>query len=315
MTLWQMMIVAAIAITIDQSTGNYKNVTIAFMLMQFYITYMWWSVGFYDRDHRRYNKPYTVLYLTALALMGLSLVVSPVYIKWIVALVILFNYSPPFIANRLLRRSALDLNLSSSMSERLGLFTIIVLGEVVLGVVNGISNVAVLDLSAWLNFGLSLSIVFVLWWLFFTMVSDRKTKKGFITATLLEILYLPTLMSLGLIAACFSYLFIPGDEVRSLQIACGYAIAVFLAGIGLMMGLLEYPDIIMPIMGRLRVSLFFTAFVFLVSTSFIAGLETIYYLLVVIVLLLAEILYLNSSYYALNIEEGSLKENSSVKKE
>lgn len=315
MTLWQMMIVAAIAITVDQSSGNYKNVTIAFMVMQFYITYMWWSVGFYDRDHRRYNKPYTILYITALALMVLSLVIPHSYLKWIVALVILFNYTPPFIAHRLLRRSSLDLNLSSSMSERLGLFTIIVFGEVVLGVVNGISHVTVPDLSAWLNFGLSLSIVFVLWWIFFTLTSDRKTKKGFVTASFLEMLYLPTLMSLGLIAACFSYLFIPGDEVISLRSVCGYALGIYLTGIGLMMGLLEYPGVVNPIMRRVRVSLFVTALVFLISSSFIAGLNTLYYLLIVIVMLLAEMFYLNSLYYGLNIEEASLEENTSVEKE
>src|ERR1044071_3247114 len=44
-TLWQMMIIAAFAITIDQSPGKpYFNMTIALMVMQFYITYLWWSV-------------------------------------------------------------------------------------------------------------------------------------------------------------------------------------------------------------------------------------------------------------------------------
>jgi low temperature requirement protein LtrA len=310
MTLWQMMIIAALTITIDQQTGTvYKNTTVAFMVMQLYITYQWWSVGFYDREHRKYNMPYTILYLTAFALMGISLALPHVHIKWIVPLIILFNYSPPFIANRLLHRSSLDLNLSSSMSERLGLFTIIVLGEVVLGVVNGVSKVSILNFSAWLNFGLSLSIVFALWWLFFTLTSDRDTKKGFVNASLLEMLYLPTLMSLGLIAACLSYLFQTGDEVHSLKAVFGYSLTVYLAGIGLMMGLLEYPDAVKPIKGRVRVSLFVTAFVFLVSTLIIPGLDTVSWLFVVIGILIAEILYLNSLYYALNIEEGSIKEN------
>ncbi|MCB0613302.1 MAG: low temperature requirement protein A, partial [Phaeodactylibacter sp.] len=57
------------------------------------------------------------------------------------------------------------------MFERLGLFAIIVFGEVVIGVVNGIGGMRELGLSAWLNFALALSIVFVLWWIFFTLIS------------------------------------------------------------------------------------------------------------------------------------------------
>ena len=137
MTLWQVMIIAALAVTIDQPSATaYVNTTIVFMIMQLYITYLWWSVGFYDRSHRRYNRPYTILFLIALALMALSLFVPRPWVKLIAIIVIICNYTPPFIAHRLLRKSSLDLSLSSSMSERLGLFTIIVFGEVVLGVVN-----------------------------------------------------------------------------------------------------------------------------------------------------------------------------------
>src|SRR5207342_150181 len=77
MTLWQVLIIAALAVTIDQSTFDLNaSTTIVFMVMQVFITYLWWSVGFYDKAHRRYNLPYTVLFLAAFALMGLSLVVS-----------------------------------------------------------------------------------------------------------------------------------------------------------------------------------------------------------------------------------------------
>ena len=187
MTLWQVMIIAALAVTIDHSPGWYRNTTVVFMVMQLFITYLWWSVGFYDRAHRRYNRPYTILFLIALALMGLSLYVSPEWLKVIVPLIIICNYAPPFISQQLLRRSSLDLSLSSSMAERLGLFTIIVFGEVVLGVVNGISSAEKLTFAVWLNFAFALSIVFALWWIFFTLTSNRMAKKGFVNATLLEL--------------------------------------------------------------------------------------------------------------------------------
>jgi len=304
MTLWQVMIIAALAVTIDQpSPTAYVNTTIVFMIMQLYITYLWWSVGFYDRSHRRYNRPYTILFLLALALMVLSLFVPRPWVKLIAIIVIVCNYTPPFIAHRLLRKSSLNLSLSSSMAERLGLFTIIVFGEVVLGVVNGISKVNDLNFSTWLNFALALSIVFALWWIFFAMTSNRNAKTGFVNATLLELLCIPTLMSLGLIAARFSYLFDPKETDLSLNIIFCSAIATFLTGISLMMGLLVYADIFNPIKKSARRSLLVTALVLIGWSLVNLKLDTIYHLIAVMVILLVEIIYLTSLYYNLNIDE------------
>ena len=304
MTLWQVMIIAALAVTIDQpSPTAYVNTTIVFMIMQLYITYLWWSVGLYDRSHRRYNRPYTILFLLALALMVLSLFVPRPWVKLIAIIVIVCNYTPPFIAHRLLRKSSLNLSLSSSMAERLGLFTIIVFGEVVLGVVNGISKVNDLNFSTWLNFALALSIVFALWWIFFAMTSNRNAKTGFVNATLLELLCIPTLMSLGLIAARFSYLFDPKETDLSLNIIFCSAIATFLTGISLMMGLLVYADIFNPIKKSARRSLLVTALVLIGWSLVNLKLDTIYHLIAVMVILLVEIIYLTSLYYNLNIDE------------
>jgi len=309
MTLWQMMIIAAFAIAIDHSEGkSYFNITIVFMIMQLYIIYLWWSVGFYDRAHRKYNLPYTILFLLSFVFMGLSLVLSQDWLKILVPLIILFNYSPPFIAHRLLRRASLDLDLSSSMSERLGLFTIIVFGEVVLGVVNGISTLNVSDLYTWLKFAFAITIVFALWWLFFTMTSNREAKKGFTNATLLELLYVPTLLSLGLMAACFTSMFDPHHDHYSLKKIFSYAISTFLIGIGFIMCLLEVPGRVSTIIRPARNSLFIAALVFILSNFIITDLDSLYYLLSVIVILVGEIYYLNSLYYRLNITEGDNKD-------
>ena len=307
MTLWQVMIIAALAVTIDQPSPTwYVNTTIAFMIMQLFITYAWWSVGFYDKSHRRYSRPYTILFLLALALMALSLCVPRAFAKFIVIAIIICNYSPPFIANVLLRRSSLVLNLSSSMAERLGLFTIIVFGEVVLGVVNGISKVNNLDFSAWLNFAFAISIVFALWWIFFTLTSNRNAKSGFVVATSLELLCIPTLMSLGLIAARFSYLFDSNEINQSLNIVFNCAVAAFLIGINLMMGLLEYHDIFRSIERPVRMSLLVTAVVLIGCSLVNFKLDTQYHLLVVLAILIAEIICLNFFYY--NLDEEARRE-------
>src|SRR6185295_4263011 len=97
--------------------------------------------------------------------------------------------------------------LTSSMSERLGSFTMIVFGEVGWGVVNGISELDLTVGSTWVKLAFALAIVFALWWIFFTMVSNRNAKKAFTNASLLELLSIPALISLGLIAACSTSFF------------------------------------------------------------------------------------------------------------
>lgn len=300
MTLWQMMIIAALAITVDQPTSKpYFNITVVFIIMQLFITYQWWSVGFYDRSHRQYNLPYTILYLTAAALMALSLFVAASWLLWIFPLVIICNYSPPFIAYTLLRRNSMDINLTSSMYERLGLFAIIVFGEVVLGIVNGVSKIEIPDFFTWLNFAVALSIVFSLWWIFFTLVSNRVVKSGFINATKLELLYVPTLLSLGLIAVSFNTMFIDHDELYSLQMILGSAIATFLICISLMLALLEFPEKFQVLRRPVRISLYITAILFLIASFIKIELTATYLLMPVLIILGAEIMYLNSLYYRL----------------
>jgi low temperature requirement protein LtrA len=304
MTLWQVMIVAALTVTIDQPTPTwYVNTTIVLMIMQFFITYAWWSIGFYDKSHRRYNKPYTILFLVSLGLMEVSLFTPQSWLKFIGVAVIICNYLPPFIAHRLLRQSSLDLSLSWSMVERLGLFTIIVFGEVVLGVVNGISKVNNLDISAWLNFAFAICIVFALWWIFFALMSGRNAKPGFVIATMVELLCVPTLMSLGLIAVRFSYLFDSKGTHQTLNIVFNCAVGTFLIGINLMMGLLDYPNIFDSIRRRVRLSLVLTAIILFAWSLVNVRLATHYYLLVVLGILLIEILCLNFFYYNLDVEE------------
>jgi len=273
------------------------------MILQFFITYAWWSVGFYDKSHRRYSKPYTILFLISLALMALSLFTERPWMKFLGVAVIICNYVPPFIAHRLLRQSSLDLSLSWSMAERLGLFTIIVFGEVVLGVVNGISKVKHLNFTAWLDFALAISVVFALWWIFFGLMSGRNAKPGFVTATLLELLCIPTLMSLGLIAARFSYLYDSNAADQALNIVFNCAVGTFLIGVNLMIGLLDYPDIFDSVRRLVRISLILTAIALFGWTLVNMQLPTQFHLLIVLGILVVEIACLNFFYYSLDSEE------------
>src|SRR5215217_4510424 len=73
LTFWQMLAVAAVAITIPAVfEGHQQNFAVAFAVIQILITYLWWSVGLYDPSHRVFNKFYTFNYLIAFALLIIS---------------------------------------------------------------------------------------------------------------------------------------------------------------------------------------------------------------------------------------------------
>jgi len=205
MTLWQMMVVAALAVTMrDPSSVFIFRVTIALIFLQVYITYLWWSVGIYDKNHRRLNVPYTVCYLVALTLISVTLFVPQPYKRILFGIALVFDYLPPFFAGSLLGRRHLNLSLSPSMVERLGLFTIILFGEVILGVINGTSQVEILNGRVWGCFGMGILVVFALWWIFFSVIADREVQTGFLKGQVMSILYIPALSSLGIVGVTFA---------------------------------------------------------------------------------------------------------------
>jgi low temperature requirement protein LtrA len=304
MTLWQMLIIAALVVALNDNEGHgLRNVMIVIMVMQLYLTYLWWSVGIYDRDHRKRNRPFTIIYLLSLVLMALSIFIGQPYQRIILYDTLLLNYLPPILVASSSKGRTSGIRLSSSMTERLGLFTIILFGEVITGVVNGVSAVGALTLRIWLDFVLAVAIVFALWWIFFALVSDRKCKKGFINSTLLEILYLLPLIALGLMGMAFSGLFKHYDTTAfhfiSLKMILGLTVCLFFSGINLMTLLLEYP----PQYTRLKKSaqriILSASVLVLIMTLLHLKIGLSAYLLIILGITLLVILLLNFNWYSI----------------
>lgn len=305
MTLWQMLIVAALVVTIDShSEYTVRNITIVIMIMQVYITYLWWSVGIYDKYHRILNRPYTIIYLLSFVLMLITLYLNPPYRNLVFYITLLLNYLPPFIVNKNLNQRSIPLSLSSSMSERLGLFTIIIFGEVMSGVVNGISSLHHLNFIIWLNFSLSVFIVFALWWIFFTLVSDRKCKPGLTNSSLLEILYIPTLIALGLMGMACGGMFEKYDRsvinFLSFKSIFGWSLGLFLLGINLMIFFLEFPSQYKRLIQRVQLILSLTIFLILLITIIHLNVSLSIYLALILAVILLGILLLNVGWYSMN---------------
>lgn len=248
MTLWQMVAVAALAVTLDgpPDTLIFRG-TIALVVLQGFITYLWWSVGIYDKEHRRLNLPYTFCYLGAMFSMLATLFVPPFFQRILFGVILVLNFLPPFLGARRFQANQSDFSLSKSMMERLGLLTIIVFGEAILGVIGGTGRLMlIVDWNVWFSFGLGILVVFSLWWIFFALVADRENEKGFIKGQLLLLLFIPTLASLGMTGASFpgvmaGLLQVDNHEVMISRVLFGAGVAVFLWSITAISLFLEYP--------------------------------------------------------------------------
>ncbi|MFL5764769.1 MAG: low temperature requirement protein A [Bacteroidia bacterium] len=247
MTLWQMMAVGALAVTLDSPPESLVfRATFALLFLQLFITYLWWSVGIYDKTHRKLNRPYTVCYLVAFMLLLTTIYAPPSFQRFIFWSALVLNYTPYVLTAFRLRKAGVDLSLSSNMTERLGLFVIIVFGEAILGVVNSASRSAHPDFALWMRFGMGILIVFALWWIFFAIIADRECKKGMLTGTMFSMIYIPALASLGMVGAAFPALLGGYDSdsagyIRSLQLIYGVSIMLFLCSVTMLSRFLHYP--------------------------------------------------------------------------
>jgi low temperature requirement protein LtrA len=211
LTFWQMLAVAAVAITIgDAFEGHHKSFAITFAILQTIINYLWWSVGFFDPGHRVFSKFYTINYTIAFLLLLISIFTSydVAIVLWIIVLIL--NLTPPLTGARtivrVLRESGQVFTASAALVERFGLFTIIVLAESILGTVSGIVTVRDKHPVEWFAFILAILVSFLLWSIYFDMTSGQETKKGYSYMLWLIGLHYPMLASYGVLGACINVL-------------------------------------------------------------------------------------------------------------
>ncbi len=307
MTLWQMVAVAALVVCLSSSPEIVVfRTTVALMVLQLYITYLWWSVGIYDKAHRVYNRPYTICYQLATAMLGVTLFTKLPYEKMIFWVALVLNFLPPFLVIRKLRRNNTDFSLSPNMVERLGLLTIIVFGECVLGVIDGAVPISDLNATLWINFTLGILVIFALWWIYFSIIGDRESCGGFLNANMIELAYIPTLASLGIIGASFPALFLILTESSeehqfAVKMFFGGGLAVFLLGIILISFLLKYPKEFDSVKKKVRLVTEVIAFLILMVTV-LPGITLTVYLVLVFVLLLSLVIYLTRIWFVLQLQ-------------
>ena len=245
-TLLQMFVVAAVTITLpDLFEGNHQTFAIAFACVQTIITYLWWSVGYYDPEHRRLNIFYTICYCISLALIIGSVFTNLLTANYLWGAALFFNYLAPFIAGpgtvREFKNRGLNYVTSTSMIERFGLFTIIVLGETILGIVHGISSLNHTTTEVWVLFMLAVLIAFLLWWVYFDMTGDSEAKPGYSNFLAINLINIPLLASFAATGSSIRVILHETEtgEHSSARLIFALSVSIILGGIFLITKLMK----------------------------------------------------------------------------
>lgn len=136
----------------------------------------WLRGGWHNPEMRPLTNRYALGYSLSVALWVLSVFVpTPArFVLWGVGLAI-DHGTPVFTVGLQQRMPSLSM---SRLPERLGLFTIIVLGESVIGVANGIAGLDGLSAGAGATGALGLALACALWWVYFDQVGDHHQRVG-----------------------------------------------------------------------------------------------------------------------------------------
>ncbi|MEO0600065.1 MAG: low temperature requirement protein A [Myxococcota bacterium] len=185
-TFLQMTAVAGMAVFAHDAFGEgAAGFALSVASFQGILTYLWFRTGSYDPPHRPLSYPYAGSYLVSTLLFAGSAFVEDevrpaLWGAGLLASVAVQLYQavwPPRDPEIRAERQR-SLVATPSLVERFGLLTIIVLGEVIVGVVSGVSQThhVHLEVGAAAVGGLLLS--FGIWWLYFDLVAHHLPHAG-----------------------------------------------------------------------------------------------------------------------------------------
>lgn len=208
-TFLQMICVAAMAVFAHDALGETSSqFAIAYGLFLLTLSYLWWRVCVHDEELRALAQPYSIGFLVATLLFFASAFVPDnirIYLWW-ASVAIMFFF--PIITLSSGRKSAAAKReidkmvvVSPSNVERFGLLTIIVLGEVVVGVVGGLTDQHHLTLEVGVIALLGMLVAIGLWWVYFDFVSHRIPRPSAANVGAWTYVHLPLVASIAAVGA------------------------------------------------------------------------------------------------------------------
>jgi len=177
LTFGQMLPVAAMAVFAHDGLGSTSTeFALSYAAARGLITVMWVRGGLHDAAFRPVANRFGIGFSFSIALFVISAFVPAPwrFVLWGIGL--LSDLVTPVTTLGLQRR--LPRFSASRLPERFGLFVIIVLGEMVVAVVQGMAEIEPFSAAVGLTGALGMALAFGVWWVYFDFVSRRPSKQG-----------------------------------------------------------------------------------------------------------------------------------------
>lgn len=232
----QMLPLAALAVFAHDGLGETSPAfALSYAAARGLIMLLWLRGGFHNAAFRPVSNRYAAGFGVSALLFVLSIFVPAPwrFAMWGVGLLIdlLTPLTTLGIQRRLPRLSA------AKLTERFGLFVIIVLGETIVGVVQGMAEEEPLSPATGLTGGLGMALAFGLWWVYFDFVARRQPKPGVWWRLIWGYLHLPLVM--GIAAAGAGVLNVLAHEGEALTANVLWLMAGAVAAALVTIGLIE----------------------------------------------------------------------------
>ncbi len=206
-TFAQMFAVAGMAVFAHNAMGKGSvGFALFYGLFQLILSYLWWRLATHDPVHHAENRPFVIFFSISTALFFISVFVQAPFRFYIWGAAVLLSLLQPLIMFGLrpqAERSS-PITFSPALVERFGLFNILVLAEIIVGVVSGLTHHEHLNTTAFIMGGVGLCIAFAMWWLYFDFISHRKPLETQVAGT--SWLYMHLFVSMSIVAVGASVL-------------------------------------------------------------------------------------------------------------
>ena len=179
-TFAQMLAVAVMGVFVGDVPGEGSaGFALAYAANITVLVVIWFRTGVHDPSHRPASIPYSTGYLISALMFVASVFVDAPGRYWMWAAGLLIEVIGQVIAFRRWSPPGHQprdpvIGVTPSLVERLGLLMIIVLGEVIVGAVNGMADIEVLGGDGIAIGLLGVLVAIGLWWIYFDLVSHRE---------------------------------------------------------------------------------------------------------------------------------------------
>ncbi len=194
-----MLPVIGMAVYAHDGLGEtYTGFALSYAAARTVITFMWGWATVSSPAFRQTGQWYTGAFSLSVVLVVASVFAPPPFNLIVLGAALVIDLLVPIVTAPLQRK--LPAFSTSRLPTRFGLFTIVVLGETVVGVVNGLAETEGFGASEFGSAALGVALGLGLWWLYFDFIGRRRPEQGGWTV-LWSYLHLPFVSAVAAVGA------------------------------------------------------------------------------------------------------------------